>query len=202
MTSDRNNAISQSALFIFISFQIAHAANSPAIPVGLDAYLQWDKWPLQRIGDRTYMRSTYDRKGGNEGADASHFLYQLADDQNVTLDLEGPGALVFERYNHWHGSPWYYTVDGNETIVQETSSKDPTKPVQDSIFEPAAAFPSSLTYTWAQTKGADLSWVPIEFEKSFRMAYSRTHYGTGYYIFHKYVPGTPAFACDCELEYW
>src|SRR5207245_1528194 len=27
------------------------------------------------------------------------------------------------------------------------------------------------------------------FEKSFRMAYSRTHYGTGYYIYHQYVPG-------------
>ena len=35
------------------------------------------------------MRSTYDRRGGNEGADASHLLYQLADDFNVTLDLEG-----------------------------------------------------------------------------------------------------------------
>ena len=23
------------------------------------------------------------------------------------------------------------------------------------------------------------------------MAYSRTHYGTGYYIYHQYVPGAP-----------
>lgn len=30
-------------------------------------------------------------------------------------------------------------------------------------------------------------WVPIGFEKSFRMAYSRTHYGTGYYIYKKYA---------------
>ena len=50
----------------------------PTIPVGLDAYRQWDRWPYQRIGARAYMRSTYDRRGGNEGADASHFLYQLA----------------------------------------------------------------------------------------------------------------------------
>src|SRR5256885_5067090 len=34
-----------------------------------------------------------------------------------------------------------------------------------------------------------LMWVPIPFERSFRMAYSRTHYGTGYYIFHQYVKG-------------
>jgi hypothetical protein len=32
-------------------------------------------------------------------------------------------------------------------------------------------------------------WVPIPFEKSFQMAYSRTRYGTGYYIYHHYVPG-------------
>jgi hypothetical protein len=51
------------------------------------------------------MRSTYDRRGGNESADASHFLYQERDDFNVNLDVEGPGVLYFARYNHWHGSP-------------------------------------------------------------------------------------------------
>ena len=91
----------------------ALAAEPPVIPVGLDAYRQWDRWPCQRIGARAYMRSTYDRRGGNEGADASHFLYQLADDCNVTLDVQGPGILYFARYNHWHGSPWHYEVDGD-----------------------------------------------------------------------------------------
>ena len=168
---------------------LVRADEPPTIPVGLDAYRQWDQWPLQRIGCRAYMKSTYDRAGGNEGADASHFLYQLADHQNVTLDEVGPGVLYFARYNHWHGSPWHYAVDGNDTIVQESSTKDPTKPVKDSIFDPPDAFPKPLAFTWSDTRGADLSWVPIEFQKSFRMAYSRTHYGTGYYIFHRYVPG-------------
>src|SRR6266513_5045254 len=63
------------------------AQEPPVIPVGLDAYRLWERWPYQRIGVRAYMRSTYDRRGGNEGADASHFLYQLADDFNVTLDV-------------------------------------------------------------------------------------------------------------------
>ena len=36
-------------------------AEPPTIPVGLDAYRQWDRWPVQRIGQRAYMRSTYDR---------------------------------------------------------------------------------------------------------------------------------------------
>ena len=83
----------------------------PTIPIALDAYRQWSRWPLQRIGVRAYMQSTYDRRGGNEGADASHFLYQLADDRNVTLDLAGPGILYFARYNHWHGSPWHFVLD-------------------------------------------------------------------------------------------
>src|SRR5215831_3827187 len=67
------------------TMQMAPAADAPAIPIGLDAYRQWERWPYQRIGERAYMRSTYDRRGGNEGADASHFLYQLAEDNNVTL---------------------------------------------------------------------------------------------------------------------
>jgi hypothetical protein len=165
------------------------AEEPPAIPIGLDAYCQWERWPYQRIGARAYMRSTYDRRGGNEGADASHFLYQQADDFNVTLDIEGPGILYFARYNHWHGSPWHYEVDGVDCIVRESSTADPNHPVKDSVFLPEDLFPRPLAWTWSATKGADLSWVPIPFEKSFRMAYSRTRYGTGYYIYHQYVRG-------------
>src|SRR5580693_3226310 len=114
------------------------------IPVGLDAYRSWDQWPRQRIGMRAYMRSTDDRAGGNEGADASHFLYQLADDFNVTLDVEGPGILMFTRYNHWHGSPWHYVVDGKDNIIEETSTKDPLHPDPNPAFLPQAPFPAPL----------------------------------------------------------
>lgn len=168
------------------AWRLAQAAELPVIPVGLDAYRQWDRWPMQRIGARAYMRSTYDRTGGNRSADASHYLFQLATNYNVSLDVEGPGILYFARYNHWHGSPWRYIVDGTEHIVQESTSSDPTKPVPNSIFLPEKQFPTPLTWTWSATKGADLMWVPIPFEKSFRMAYSRTRYGTGYYIYHLY----------------
>jgi hypothetical protein len=135
------------------------------------------------------MRSTYDRSGGNERADASHYLYQTANDFNVTLDVQGPAILYFVRYNHWHGSPWHYEIDGRDTIVRETSTADPLHPQPDSVFEPPDLFPSPLALTWSATRGADLSWVPIAFEKSFRMAYSRTHYGTGYYIYHQFIEG-------------
>ena len=171
---------------------IAPAADKPdPIPVGLDAYRAWDEWDQQRIGMRAYMRSTYDRRGGNEGADASHFLYQLSDDFNVTLDLEGSGILLFSRYNHWHGSPWHYVVDGKDHLLQETSTADPLHPAPNSIFLPSAPFPSPLNETWATTNGADLLWSPIPFQHSFQMAYTRTHYGTGYYIYDQFVPGTP-----------
>jgi hypothetical protein len=138
---------------------------------------------------RAYMRSTYDRAGNNEHADASHFLYQLAEDRNVTLDVEGPGILYFVRTNHWHGSPWHYEVDGKDHIVRETSTADPEHPAQGSVFLPEAPFPRPLAWTWADTKGADLSWIPVGFENRFRIQYSRTFYGTGYYIYHQCVRG-------------
>lgn len=129
----------------------------PTIPIGLDTYRQWDRWAYQRIGVRAYMRSTYDRQGVNYGwADASHFLYQESDRFNVTLDIEGPGILYFARYNHWHGSPWHYEVDGTDYTVQESSSADPTRPVRNSVFIPEEAFPKPLAWTWSTTKGADL----------------------------------------------
>jgi len=178
-------------LVLFLAFSSAPPAAQelPLIPVGLDAYRMWDRWASQRIGARAYMRSTYDRRGGNEGADASHFLYQLADDFNVTLDVAGAGVLYFARYNQWHGSPWHYVVDGVDHIVEETSTADPNHPVENSVFLPPPLFPNPLTWTWSITKGADLMWVPITFERSFQMAYSRTRYGTGYYIYHQYVRG-------------
>jgi hypothetical protein len=167
----------------------AQVQEPPVIPVGLDAIRQWERWPLLRIGARAYLRSTYDRAGGNEGADASHFLYQEADDRNVALDLEGPGLICFTRFNHWHGSPWTHEVDGTRRVVRESSTADPNHPAPEATFLPAHLFPEPLAFTWAMTRGADLSWVPIPFEKSYRLSYGRTHYGTGYFIYHQFVPG-------------
>jgi hypothetical protein len=169
------------------------------IPIGADAYTQWQRWDYQRIGERAYMRSTYDRSGGNAFGDASHFLYQLADDYNVTLDVEGAGILYFARYNHWHGSPWHYEVDHVDHLIAESSTADPRHPVADSVFLPQRLFPAPLALTWSTTRGADLSWVPIGFLQSFRMAYSRTFYGTGYYIYHQFVDGT---ALTRPLQSW
>ncbi len=165
------------------------ADGPPVLPVGLDSYRLWDHWADQRIGQRTYMRSTYDRCGGNLAADSSHYLFQTAENSNVSLDLESPGVLVFARYNHWHGSPWHYVVDGTDHVVRESMTANPNAKLTKSVFIPDTSFSEPFAYTWATTKGADLIWTPIGFEKSFRMSYERTHYGTGYYIYNQYVPG-------------
>ncbi len=164
----------------------------PVVPLGLDAYRMWERLPYHRIGVRAYMRSTYDRQGNNRNADASHFLYQDSDEFNVTLDVRGPGVLYFKRTNHWHGSPWHYEVDGEDFIVEETSTADPVnakKKFKNTTYIPEDLFPHPLTWTWSITKGADLMWVPLLFEDSFRIAYTRTYYGTGYYIYHIFSPG-------------
>src|SRR5438874_8875378 len=136
----RERCLLNSSVAITISFLLfafpALAVEPPVVPIGLDAFRQWERWPYQRIGVRAYMRSTYDRRGGNEGADASHFLYQLAENKNVTLDIQGAGVLYFARYNHWHGSPWCYEVDGVEHWIQESSTATPIKPVPGSVFLP------------------------------------------------------------------
>ena len=56
--------------------ELIQSEEPPVIPIGEQAYLQWDKLPYQRIGIRAYMRSTYDRTGNNRSADASNYLYQ------------------------------------------------------------------------------------------------------------------------------
>ncbi len=170
---------------------LVNADSPPVIPVGEDAYLLWDQWAQQRIGVRAQLRSTYDRTGGNRTADASHFLYQAAEDFNVTLDVEGAGVLYFVRTNHWHGSPWHYEIDGVDHIVAESTTPDPTRKLDAAVFVPAALFPPPLALTYATTHGADLNWVPMPFARGLRLAYSRTFYGTGYYIYHQFVPGLP-----------
>ncbi|CAN5312050.1 hypothetical protein BH23BAC1_BH23BAC1_21930 [soil metagenome] len=163
----------------------------PVIPVGMDAYRMWYQLPLQRIGERAYMVSTYMREGGNRHADASNFLWMgEGEDFNVTMDVIGPGILYFKRTNHWHGSPWHYVVDGTDHMIRETGTEEPQnakKTLTNSTFIPQTAFPEPLTYTWTTTKGADLMWVPIGFERSFQLAYSHTFYGTGYYIYKRYA---------------
>lgn len=183
--------------------EMAVAGKVPIVPIGEDAYLQWDRVPYQRIGVRGVMRSTYDRTGNNRDADASHFLYQQADDFNVTLDEAGPGILYFKRTNHHHGSPWHYEIDGNDLVVTESATQNPVganRRLTESVFMPEALFPHPLTWTWPTTKGADLMWRPIMFEESLRIAYERTFYGTGYYIFHRIAPGTEHLSRP--LETW
>src|SRR5689334_12438234 len=149
--------------------QKASTSTDQVIPVGLDAYRLWDKLPMQRLGVRAYMRSTYDRKGGNHHADAGHFLFMNEEDDNVTLDVKGKGALYFFRANHWHGSPWHFKIDGKDNVVKETGTSDPTTAIalfKNSSFIPSGVFNNPLAWTWSTTKGADLIWTPMPFRDS------------------------------------
>ena len=181
-------AKASAVLALFAASVLAPAADPPAIPVGLDAYRMWERWPYQRIGARAYMRSTYDRTGGNERADASHFLYQQADDFNVTLDVAGPGVLYFARYNHWHGSPWHYEVDGKDHIVRRRARPIPCTPsrIRSSCRRPVPQ-PADLDLVPHQGRRPDVGADPVrEVVPHGLLAH---HYGTGYYIYHQFVRG-------------
>eukprot|EP01043_Picozoa_sp_COSAG02_P081627 COSAG02_NODE_20040_length_851_cov_0.703457_2_plen_169_part_01 len=97
-----------------------------AVPVGWDAITHGlETWPQQRLGVRAMVRSTFDRAGGNEAADSSHYLY-INNSRAVAMSLEGTrGCLYFCRFNHWHGSPWNFAVDGVIHTVEETNTAAP-----------------------------------------------------------------------------
>ena len=118
------------------------------------------------------------------------FLFMKKEDENVTLDVKGKGVLYFFRANHWHGTPWHFIVDGKDNMVKETATDDPVdadKKYKSTEFIPAKPFPQPLAWTWGVTKGADLLWIPMAFSDSLQIAYSKTFYGTGYYIYHLYA---------------
>jgi len=168
-------------------------------PVGMEAYRRWDLLPQQRIGVRAYMRSTYDRM--SKGTDAGHFLFMNQEDENVTLDVKGRGVLYFFRANHWHGSPWHFTIDGKDHIVKETATDSPVnawKTVPRAGFIPGDVFHEPMDWTWTTTKGADLIWTPMPFRDSLRIAYSRTFYGTGYYIYHLFTQEMASSVFDAD----
>ena len=58
--------------------------------------------------------------------------------------MQGPGILYFARYNHWHGSPWHYEVDGTDHVVTRDAAP-PTRnhPKPNSVFLPHEALPEA-----------------------------------------------------------
>lgn len=105
---------------------VSASAQPPTIPIGADAYRQWERRPYQRIGVRAYMRSTYDRSGGNENADASHFLYQEAMISMSRWTCNRPAAFT--------------------SFATTTGTADPQHPAQGSGFLPERSFPKPLAW--------------------------------------------------------
>lgn len=173
------------SLFVCTRTQVAAASNLKGLQREPGSYYQnlLASWCQLHPGVRTYMRSTYDRSGGNEGADASHFLYQTRA-LSIPLDIAGDGVLLFARFNHWHGSPWMLNLDGKTETIAETSAPPRSGPPR---FEGDKRFSPPLALTWNQTMGADVSWVPLPFRKNLRLGYTHTHYGTGYFIYQLFA---------------
>ena len=69
--------------------------------------------------------------------------------------------------------------------------KGPSAPGSRFHLPSPGAIPEPAECYLGHDPGADLVWSPISFAHSFQMAYTRTHYGTGYYIYDQFVPGTP-----------
>ena len=166
-----------------------NADSPPVVPVASMTYLQWERWPQQRIGVRAQMRSTYDRTGGNRTADASHFLYQVAERFQRHARCRRAGVLYFVRTNHWHGSPWHYEIDGVDHLVTETTTRDPTRKLDAAMFVPERrCFRAAHVDLCDDPRcGPELGADAVL--RALRLAYSRTFYGTGYYIYHQFVPG-------------
>ncbi len=116
-------------------------------------------------------------------------LYQLAENFNVTLDVEGAWSAVLRAHQPLARQPVALRDRRRRSLVSEITTRDPTRKLDAAVFIPEAPFPSPLTYTYATTHGADLNWVPMPFADRLRLAHSRTFYGTGYYIYHQFVPG-------------
>lgn len=76
-----------------VEARVLNSNEPPEIPFGFDAFTSWDRWPYLRIGVRAYMRSTFDREGGNHNVDAAHFLRQVDDDEG---GLRGVGPPRFK----------------------------------------------------------------------------------------------------------
>jgi hypothetical protein len=161
----------------------------PTIPIGWDAIRQWDRLPVLRIGTRTSMRSTFDRSGGNEASDASHFVRIEDGGLAIPVDVAGPGVLAFFGAEGWHGSPWHVRADEVDRVFSETTTAHPDAPVAPASLLPETAFPAPLALAWPATRGSDLSWVPVPFATSLSLGFERTHHAAGEAILHAFPLG-------------
>ena len=166
------------------------AAASAQIPVGLDAYRLWERWPYQRIGVRAYMRSTYDRARRQRRRRRHPFPLPAGRRLQRDARRRRPGRPLLRPLQPLARQPvalrggWHRPPRAGD---QHRRSATIPRPTRSSC--PQAAFPTPLAWTWSDTKGADLIVGADRLREVFRMAYSRTLYGTGYYIYHQYVPG-------------
>jgi len=113
----------------------------------------------------------------------------MPDSQSPVDFKDDPSQIVLNAKDALNMKGKVKVIDDKKAFASKALSIDATNGEITSVFLPENLFPNPLTWTWSTTKGADLMWVPIPFEDSFRMGYTRTHYGTGYYIYHLMTEG-------------
>ena len=180
----------------------ASADEPPLLPVGADAYRMWDRWPYQRIGERAYMRSTYDRSGGNEHARRLPLPLSTGRRLQRHARCRGAGHALLRPLQplarqslalrgRWRGPP------------ASRKPAPPTRyiPVRDSVVPAAVGVPRSADLDLGQTKGADLCGCRSGSTSSLR------HGLLADLLRHRllHLPpvreGATALAADCRLDW-
>ena len=85
----------------------------PVIPVGLDAFREWDRWPVLRIGD-AHVHAQHLRPRRRQRGRRRQPLPPPGGRRHLhrARRRRARASSTSSRTNHWHGSPWHYVVDG------------------------------------------------------------------------------------------
>jgi len=144
-------------------------ARTPTVPVGWTP-TDNGQVPYQRIGVRGTCVALRPH-GRKSRGDASHYLYaepgDVTDTWSVPLTKSARGASTSSAPITGTAA-WNYEVDGRRQIVEDTPRPNPVGAKGGLRRARSCRGPVSkpLTWTWSTTRGANLMWVPLEFEKS------------------------------------
>lgn len=157
-------------------------------PYGLDAMTGLDRLPYLKTAVFAGGASSYDRSDGNaDGFGASNFLYQDEHGDKVMLDIRGPGTVY---------RMWFTGFDIAEAYVKvyfdgETEPRI-HRPLRELFDGSVAPFLSPLAADDRISSGGFVSYVPLTFSKSVKIATN----GAGQHFFynigyHQYSPDMP-----------
>jgi hypothetical protein len=148
-------------------------------PIGWDAVVGLDRLPYLKLSTFAGGQSSYDRSG--ENSDFSVFLFKDEHDDQVMLDLEGPGTvyrLWFTGFDPAAANLKIYVDGGAPYVATLAALFSGTLP----------GFPSPLV--GVASNGGSYAYVPITFARSLRLTTNGRagglgafYYNVGYHLF-------------------